>query len=67
MLIRPKKTFTPAQLFQSHFVYASLIRISERWRRISMSDYDLALLKNIRQLYGWKQDEEEFISMKLAA
>jgi len=32
-----------------------------------MSEYDLALLKNIRKLYGFKEDEHGFISMKLAA
>jgi len=48
-------------------VYASLIRVSQRWRRVSMSEYDLALLKNIRKLYGFKEDEHGFISMKLAA
>lgn len=48
-------------------VYASLIRVSERWRRVSMNDYDLALLKNIRKLYGWQNDEQGFISMKRAA
>ena len=48
-------------------VYATLIRVSDRWRRVSMSEYDLALLKNIRKLYGWKEDENGFISMKLAA
>ncbi len=48
-------------------VYASLIRVSQRWRCVSMSEYDLALLKNIRKLYGFKEDEHGFISMKLAA
>jgi len=48
-------------------VYASLIRVSERWRKVSMNDYDLALLKNIRKLYGWQNDEQGFISMKRAA
>lgn len=48
-------------------VYASLIRISEKWRRVSMNDYDLALLKNIRKLYGWKHNDDGFISMKPAA
>ena len=48
-------------------VYASLIRVSQRWRCVSMSEYDLALLKNIRKLYGFNEDEQDFISMKLAA
>jgi len=29
-------------------------------------EYDLVLLKNIRKLYGFKEDEKRFISMKLA-
>jgi transposase-like protein len=48
-------------------VYATLIRVSEKWNRISMNDLDLTLLKNIRKLYGFKQQDDEFISMKIAA
>jgi transposase-like protein len=49
-------------------VYATLIRASEKWRRVKMTEYDLTLLKNIRKLYGWKtQDEDAFISQKIAA
>ena len=48
-------------------VYATLIRVSEKWNRISMNDLDLTLLKNIRKLYGFKQNDDEFISMKIAA
>ena len=29
-------------------------------------EYDLVLLKNIRKLYGFKEDVKRFISMKLA-
>lgn len=29
-------------------------------------EYDLVLLKDIRKLYGFKEDEKRFISMKLA-
>ena len=48
-------------------VYSTLIRVSEKWRRVKMSEYDLALLRNIRHLYGWKEDEIGFISKKIAA
>ena len=48
-------------------VYSTLIRVSEKWRRVKMSEYDLALLRNIRHLYGWKEYENGFISKKFAA
>lgn len=48
-------------------VYSTLIRVSEKWRRVKMSEYDLALLRNIRHLYGWKEYENGFISKKIAA
>jgi len=48
-------------------VYATLIRVSERWQKVNMSAYDLTLLKNLRKLYGWEEDENGFISKKLAA
>lgn len=48
-------------------VYATLIRVSEKWRRVKMSKLDLTLLKNIRKLYGFKDDGDGFISMKIAA
>lgn len=48
-------------------VYATLIRVSERWRKVKMSKYDLVLLKNLRKLYGWEEDERGFISKKMAA
>ena len=48
-------------------VYATLIRVSEKWNRISMNDLDLTLLKNIRKLYGFEHQDDGFISMKVAA
>jgi transposase-like protein len=49
-------------------VFATLIRVSDKWRSVSMSEYDLTLLKNIRTLYGWKTvDGDNFISLKMAA
>jgi putative transposase len=48
-------------------VYAVLIRASLKWQRIKMKSFDLALLKNIRVLYGWKEEENGFISKSLAA
>lgn len=47
--------------------FGILIRASEKWRRVKMNAYDLALLKNIRALYGWKDEGDGFISKKLAA
>jgi len=47
-------------------IYATLIRVSEKWRRIKMNEYDLLLLKKLRDLYNWK-DEDGFISKKVAA
>jgi putative transposase len=48
-------------------VFATLIRVSEKWKKIKMTSYDLALLKNLRNLFGWKEDTEGFISKKYAA
>ncbi len=48
-------------------VYATLIRVSEKWNRISMNDLDITLLKNIRKLYGFEHHDDGFISMKIAA
>lgn len=48
-------------------VYATMIRASQKWRRVKMSRYDLALLRNIRKLYKWKESEDGFISKKAAA
>jgi transposase-like protein len=47
-------------------IYATLIRVSEKWRRIKMSEYELILLKELRSLYKWK-DEDGFISKEVAA
>jgi transposase-like protein len=48
-------------------VFGVLIRASEKWRRVKMTAYDLALLKNIRALYGWKDEGNGCISKKQAA
>lgn len=48
-------------------IYATLIRVSDKWRRISMDELDLTLLKNLRKLYGFDEPESDYISMKLAA
>jgi transposase-like protein len=48
-------------------VYATLIRVSEKWRKVKMSEYDLTLLRNIRHLYGWKKSDDGFISKQRAA
>jgi putative transposase len=48
-------------------VYATMIRISHKWRRVKMSAYDVVVLRNLRNLYGWKEDDEGLISKKAAA
>jgi putative transposase len=48
-------------------VYATMIRASQKWRRIKMSEFDLSLLRNLRMLYGWKENESGFISKETAA
>lgn len=48
-------------------VFATLIRVSEKWKKIKMTEYDLVLLKKMRVLYGWKDDEKGFISKQYAA
>ena len=48
-------------------VFATLIRVSEKWKKIKMTNYDLTLLKNLRALFGWKEDKEGFISKNYAA
>lgn len=48
-------------------VFATLIRVSEKWKRIKMTKYDLILLRKMRALYGWKEDEKGFISKQYAA
>jgi len=51
--------------------FGTMIRISDKWREISMSEYDLTLLRNIRSLMGWnnsmESNENQFISKKYAA
>jgi len=48
-------------------VFATLIRVSEKWKKIKMTRFDLTLLKNLRALFGWKEDKEGFISKNYAA
>jgi putative transposase len=48
-------------------VYATMIRASQKWRRIKMSEFDLSLLRNLRKLYGWKENDSGFISKETAA
>ena len=48
-------------------VYAAMVRASEKWRRVKMSAYDLALLRNLRKLYGWTEDDKGYISKEAAA
>jgi transposase-like protein len=48
-------------------VFGTLIRVSEAWKRIKMTSYDLTLLKNMRNLFGWKENNDGFISNRIAA
>lgn len=48
-------------------VYATMVRVSRKWRRVKMSEYDLSVLRNLRDLYGWKEDGDGYISKKAAA
>jgi hypothetical protein len=48
-------------------VYATMVRASQKWRRVKISMYDLALLRNIRKLYKWEESEDGFISKKAVA
>ncbi len=48
-------------------VYSTLIRVSEKWRRISMNEFELVLLKKLRKLYAPDMEDDNFISMKVAA
>ena len=49
-------------------LYGVLVRTSEKWRRVQMSDFDLAMLKKLRQLYTPEESiEHNFISLKKAA
>ncbi len=41
-------------------VYATMFRASQKWRRVKMSSYDLALLRNIRKLYEWEESDDGF-------
>lgn len=48
-------------------VYATMVRISQKWCRVRISDYDLVLLKNLRKLYDWGENDKGFISKETAA
>jgi putative transposase len=47
--------------------FGTLIRVSEKWSRIKMQEIDLARLRNIREIMGWKESEDNFISRKKVA
>ena len=48
-------------------VYTTMVRVSEKWRRVKMSGYDLVVLKKIKKLYGWEEDENGYISKEAVA
>jgi hypothetical protein len=39
-------------------IIGTMIRISDKWREISMSEGDLTLLRKIRILMGWINSKE---------
>ncbi len=49
-----------------NLVFGTLIMISSEWKSIKMSHYDKTILKNIRNILGWK-DEGDFLSKEIAA
>ncbi len=52
-------------------VYGTMIRVSEKWKKIKMTEYELTILRNMRSLFGWDKSkdngEENFISKNYAA
>jgi len=45
-----------------------MIRVSEKWKKIKMTEYELTVLRNMRSFFGWKDSSEEnYISKKYAA
>lgn len=49
-------------------VFGTMIRVSNKWKRIKMNQLELTLLKNMRSLFGWKDSSDDnFISKKYAA
>jgi transposase-like protein len=52
-------------------VFSTMIRVSDKWKKIKMTEYDLTILRNMRSLFGWDKinetNGENFISKKYAA
>jgi len=48
-------------------VYGVLIRASNRWQRVTMSELDLTILKNIRKTIVGKENDNEHLSYDVAA
>jgi putative transposase len=52
-------------------VFGTMIRVSEKWKKIKMTEYELTILRNMRSLFGWDKvkdnNGENFISKKYAA
>ncbi len=47
--------------------FSEEINIREKWKEIKMTEYDLELLKKMKVLYRWKDDEKGLISKQYAA
>lgn len=49
-------------------VFGTMIRVSNKWKKVKMNQLELTLLKNMRSLFGWKNNSDNnFISKKYAA
>lgn len=48
-------------------VFGTMIRVSNKWKKIKMNQLELTLLKNMRSLFGWNDSDDNFISKKYAA
>ncbi|MBD3225690.1 MAG: IS256 family transposase [Caldithrix sp.] len=48
-------------------VYGVLIRASNKWQRVAMSELDLTILKNIRKTILGKENDDKYLSYDVAA
>ena len=45
-------------------VFGTLIRVSDKWKRIKMTNIERTVLKNIRKLMSGSEQESEFLSFE---
>ena len=52
-------------------VFGTMIRVSEKWKRMKMAEFELTILRNMRSIFGWDKvtetNGENFISKRYAA